>query len=233
MSQEDGLWQPRGTVARWIVLVAMTVNLVASLALALVLRDATAAGGGVAERTAFLVAHPIAVPVAWYSWIVASFGLVAIFFTITRAIPGQRALGRLILLLLLLGSVPDICNNLIGAAILPELAEQYVTATGPLKEAIAIDFITWDRFSVLLTGVLGNFFYGLAGFALALAMRRTPDMPRPLVWLSLPLWTATLGIVVASVVDSVPLLIGSVAITMTLFCIWCTGIALTYLGRTA
>jgi len=227
----DGLWQPRGTFARWLVLAAMGVNLVASLAMALILRDATAAGGDPVARMAFIHAHPVLVTASWYGWILASLGLVTIIFVVLRSLPGRPALHQLILTFLVIGAVPDIMNNAVGAALLPHLAARYADADPALQAAIVLDFEVWDRFSVLLTGVIGNLFYGVAGFCLAFAASRVASFPRALVWLQIPLWTATWAMVAASVADSVPALIASVASTMTLFCLWCVGVAFLWLGR--
>ncbi len=228
-----GLWAPRGNTARWVVLGAMVVNLIASLAMATVLRDATAAGGDVEARMTFIASHWMLVSAGWYSWVFASLGLVVVFVAVLRSLEPSPALERLVLFILLLGSVPDIVNNLIGAAILPEIAQLWMEADPSLREALAVDFLLWDRFSVLLTGALGNLMYAVAGFLLTWISWKNDDFPRPLVWLGIPLWTATLGIAVTSVADSVPGLVVTVAITMTLFCVWCTGIAVMFLGREA
>lgn len=228
----DGLWAPRGPFARALVMVAMLVNLAASLGMAFVLRDATAAGGDTAHRMAYIGAHPTLVAVVWYLWIPASMGLMVVFFTLLRAIPGREGLKNVVFGVLLLGAVPDILNNLIGAIILPEIASRAATASGPLLDALIVDFVAWDRFSVGLTGVLGNAFYALAGYLLIALTARTPDFPRPLVWIAAPMWTATLAIAVASIADSTPGLVVSVGTTMVLFCGWCTGVAFLYLGRT-
>lgn len=227
----DGLWAPRGPFARNLVLVAMIANLAASLGMALILRDATAAGGDAAHRIAFIAAHATLVAVGWYLWIPASMGLMVVFYTLLRAIPGRDAFKSLIFGVLVLGAIPDIVNNLIGAIVLPELATRAAVATGPLADALIAQFVAWDRFSVGLTGVLGNGFYALAGYLLVILTARTQGFPRPLVWLAVPMWTTTLGIAVASVADSTPGLVASVGTTMVLFCAWCVGIAVLVVGR--
>ncbi|MDP6933777.1 MAG: hypothetical protein QGG40_12715 [Myxococcota bacterium] len=225
------LWAPRGQIARWLVLVAMALNLVASLAMALVLRNATSAGGEVADRMAFIHEHTLWVSGAWYSWVLASCGLVVVMYTILRSLPISVEIRGVVLAILLLGAVPDIVNNLVGAAVLPMLAERWSESSEALRPAIEMDFEAWDRFSVVLTGALGNFFYATVGFLLVAITHRVKGFPRSMVWLGLPLWTATLGISAASIVDSVPALICTVATTMTLFCVWCTGIAFLWLGE--
>lgn len=229
----DGLWAPRGRVARSLVLGGLGVNLAASLAMALILSDATAAGGGPEHRIAFIASHRTVVSAGWYLWILAGLGLVVVIFTVVRSLPASDGLGRLILLLLTLGVVPDIVSNLIGAAVLPELAHRYNEAPPEMRGAILLDFQSWDRFSVLLTGAVGNFFYGLAGWTLLYATHRTPDFPRSLVWLAVPLWSATLGIAAAAVADSVTALVGTVAAAMSLFSLWCAGVAFMFLGKPA
>ena len=228
----DGLWQPRGTTARWIVLIAMAINLAASVMMATVLREGTAAGGDVAQRIAYVAEHTMTVRAGWYSWELATLSLVAVFATVLRSLEGNAALRALSFVILALGAIPDSINNLINAGILPDLAEAWaVTETGAARATLELQFAIWDRFTVLLTGALANGLYAAAGWLLLVASYRTPGFPRALCHLQWVLWTATSLMAAAAIAGSVPALIATVAVTMATFVAWTTGVAFLWLGR--
>lgn len=68
----DGLWSPRGRTARWIVLIAMAVNLSASLMMATFLAPGTAAGGALEDRLAYVAANARLDSAGWYTWELAT-----------------------------------------------------------------------------------------------------------------------------------------------------------------
>lgn len=233
----DGLWTPRGKSARWIVLVAMSVNLAASLMMATVLRQGTAAGGAIPDRLAYVAANAGMVSAGWYTWELATLSLVAVFATVLRSLdaPGTSGLRALSFLLLAMGAIPDSINNLINAGILPDIAVEWASlADGdPLRTVLAGEFARWDRFTVLLTGALANGLYAAAGWLLMVSAYRTAAYPRALCHLQWLLWTATTAMSAAAVADSTPALIATVGVTMASFVVWSSSTAWFWLGREA
>lgn len=231
----DGLWSPRGKTARWIVLAAMSVNLAASLMMAAVLRQGTAAGGTLPDRLAYVASHATIVSAGWYTWELATLSLVAVFATVLRSLdaPGTSGLRALSFLLLAMGAIPDSINNLINAGILPDIAIEWASlADGdPLRAALAGEFARWDRFTVLLTGALANGLYAAAGWLLMVAAYRTHGFPRPLCHLQWLLWSATTAMSAAALANSTAALIATVAVTMASFVVWSASTAWLWLGR--
>lgn len=231
----DGLWAPRGKTARWIVLIAMAINLSASLMMATFLAPGTAAGGAIEDRLAYVAANHLLVTAGWYTWEFATLSLVAVFATVLRSLdsPSTAGIRALSFLVLALGAIPDSINNLINAGILPEIALEWAAtpAGDPARHLLALEFARWDRFTVLLTGALANGLYAAAGWMLMVAAYRTPAFPRWLCHIQWALWSATTAMSLAAVADSTPALVATVAATMASFVVWSAATAWLWLGR--
>lgn len=228
----DGLWKPRGTTARNIVLAAMAVNLVATVMMATVMRRATAAGGEGAERMAYIAAHARAVSLGWYEWELATLSLVTVFVVMLRSIESAPSGLRLLsFAAVCMGAIPDSINNLIGGAIVPEIARAWVKAGGDptLRAALAMQFRSWDRMSVVLTGGLANALYAAAGWLLLAACWRVKGYPQKLKWLQVALWAATTAMSASAFAESIPGLVVSVGAAMVLFLAWTVGSAFLWL----
>jgi len=197
------------------------------------LAPATGAGGPDAARLAFIAGHLVPVRVGWFLWETATLSLVATFVTVARSLEGESTAGLRVLAVaaVALGAIPDSINNLINAAILPDIARAWTVAPEAARAAIELDFHLWDRAAVILTGTLANALYAAGGWMILGASRRVPEYPRSLRALQIPLWTATSLMAVAAAADSLRGLVVTVAVTMTFFVLWGYGTAWKWLGR--
>ena len=194
--------------------------------LATTMRTATAAGGDAATRVAYIAAHAGAVRAGWYLWELATLSLVAVFVTVLRSVDAAPGLRLLSFAAVCMGAIPDSINNVVNAAIVPEIAKAVAAGAAPM-----IEFRAWDRFSVVLTGGLANGLYALAGWLLMAATAREPRFPRALVALQWPLWLATTAMSASAFAESIPGLEVSVGVTMATFVVWTFAVGWRWLGR--
>ena len=171
--------------------------------------------------------HLVAVRVGWFLWEAATLSLVATFVTVSRSLEGERTAGLRILAVaaVALGAIPDSMNNLINAAILPDIAHAWSGAPEAARAAMELDFHLWDRAAVILTGTLANALYATGGWLILAASYRVPAYPRWLRLVQFPLWTATSLMAIAAAADSLRGLIATVAVTMIFFVLWGYGTA--------
>jgi len=175
------------------------LNGLAGLALLLVLRPGTEAGGDLAARAAYIAAHPLAWRFGWLLWMLAALSLLGFYAWWGARLP-RPAVGHLALGLAALGLVCDLLGESLLIAWLPErLAALHRPAS-------------------LLTGGAANGLYTLAGITLTLA---TPWLNRPLRLWAWAAWLAGLGLSLATLLDSPPAQVISGAALMLLFVPFC------------
>lgn len=174
-----------GTHVLGSLLVISTIA-VACLVMALFLRYGLPAGTTLAERMAFVSAHPVAWPLAWLPWMASALGLLLFCFWLRAYAPPSPA--RLLgFALVAFGVAPDITAESIYAFVLPRLAEQGTAET----------FSHFEYIATLLTGLLANAAYCLGGLILNLLLFRNPRFPRGVALAGLPSWILGLGLSVA------------------------------------
>lgn len=188
------------------------VNLAASLALLLPLRDGTMVGGGAPERMAFIASHAGSWSAGWLCWMAATLSLVAFFWVLVERCEGTpgRALGRLALLLLLPGASMDLLHDALQAVVVRGLAESRVQAA---------TFLLVDDLTVVLGGGIVNLMYGLAGLALTWALAAA-GTSRAATLQGLALWVTTLALAAAGFVGNPLLLVATTAATMAQFVLY-------------
>lgn len=191
--------------------VVIAIITIACLVMALFLRHGLPAGTTLAERMAFVAAHPIAWPLAWLPWMASAVGLL-LFCSWLRHYAPRSFLRFFGVTLVAIGVVPDITAELIYATVLPRL-------TG---SATAERFYDFELIATLLTGFLANGAYCLGGLMLNLALFRNPRFPRLVAWAGLPAWVLGLGLSVAVVNGEMQAAMVLTGASMTLSLVWMT-----------
>ncbi len=175
------------------------VNGLAGLALLLVLRPGTEAGGDLALRAAYIAAHPLAWRAGWLLWMLAALSLLGFYAWWGARLP-RPAIAHFALGLAALGLVCDLLGESLLIAWLPER------------------MAALHRPASLLTGGAANGLYTLAGLTLTLA---TPWLSRPLRLWAWAAWLAGLALSLATLLDSAPVQVFSGAALMALFVPFC------------
>lgn len=226
-------WRARAGMG-WALLGAAGANLAASLAMLRVLAGATPAGGGPAERLAYVAAHREAVVAGWSLWIGATLGLLLSFWALARlAAPRRRAPCQLALLVAAVGASLDIAADVLHMTAVPSLAEQYAAARSAAETAAVVGaFRAWDAAAVALTGGAGNSLYVLAGALITRALWGTPWVPRLLAAWGALVWGAA-ALASAALVWWPGLLPPTVGGTMVLYVSWMTATGLWLLRAAA
>lgn len=182
---------------------------IACLAMASFLRHGLPAGSVLAERMAFVAAHPIAWPLAWLPWMASALGLLLFCIWLREYAPPSPA--RVIGVALVgIGVVPDIAAESLYAFVLPTLA----------APALAVRYYDIELIATLLTGVLANGAYCLGGLILNLALFRNPRFPRLIAWAGLPAWLLGLGLSVAVLTGRMQAAMILTALSMSLSLAW-------------
>ncbi|MDO8532014.1 MAG: hypothetical protein Q7T26_07590 [Dehalococcoidia bacterium] len=208
------------------------VNLAASLALLLLLRPGTLAGGGVTDRMTYIVTNRFVWTAGWLLWVLAALSLVGLFYVLSAHLDSRMAgLLRYARALAVLGAAPDIIANLINAGVLADMPARWLAASPAVRPVVLEEFAVWDRFAVLLTGGLANLLYGLAGALLTAAMFRTAHFPRLLAWGGAVVWGMALAMSVAGFAVSPAALEPTVGATMALFIAWSFAVGYVFLYR--
>jgi hypothetical protein len=175
------------------------LNGLAGLALLLVLRPGTEAGGSLGARAAYITAHPVAWRLGWLLWMLAALSLLGLYAwwgaRLARPAVGLFALG-----LATLGLVCDFLGESLLIAWIPE------------------HFTALHRPASLLTGGLANGLYTLAGITLTLATRW---LARPLRLWAWAAWLAGLSLSVATFLNDAPAQVFAGAALMLFFVPFC------------
>ena len=167
-------------------LVVIAIITTACLLMALFLRHGLPTGTTLAERMAFIAAHPLAWPLAWLLWMASALGLLLFCFWLRDYAPPSPA--RLFAIVLVaIGVVPDLVAESIYAFVLPRFAEQQATEM----------FSSFELMATLLTGFLANGAYCLGGLILNLSLLRNSRFPRLVAFAGIPSWLLGLGLSVA------------------------------------
>ena len=198
------------------------MNFIASLAMATILAGGTIAGGDIVTRMNYIVAHKTWVQLGWASWIGATLSL-TLFFMLMPALLDRKYKQYLnfALVLTVVGAASDTLSDLMSLGIIPDLAERYLAAAEPmLRATLKEQFITWDRFSILCTGGLGNTCYGFAGCLLSYTLVKSGEFNALVRYVSAPLWGLTFLMSYGSFALSAGILPFAVGSTMSLFIAW-------------
>lgn len=191
--------------------VVIAIIAVACLVMALFLRHGLPAGTTLAERMAFVSAHPITWPLAWLPWMASAVGLL-LFCSWLRHYAPRSFLRFFGVALVAIGVVPDITAELIYATVLPRLTDS----------AAAERFYDFELIATLLTGFAANGAYCLGGLMLNLALFRNRRFPRLVAWAGLPAWILGLGLSVAVVYGEMQATMVLTGASMTLSLVWMT-----------
>lgn len=182
------------SAAPWWCAALHAVGAVGTLVL---LRGGSEAGGNVAQRSAWLAAHPVQWRAGWLIWMAAAISLLALFAWWGARVPRRAAFVALIVA---------------GAGLACDFA----------GESIFIAWIpapgsTMYRTASLLTGGAGNGLYTLAGILLTLVTPRMPPFLRGWAWL---VWASGAALTLATIANVPSAVIASSAALMALFIPW-------------
>ena len=185
---------------------AAAANLVAAVAMLLVLAPGLPAGdSALAERAAYVSDHVGVWRAGWFLWHLAAIGLLALFVGLaTMWREDAPILTRLALLCAGAGLAADLAAEAILMGVSPRL--------GLGRFAIV------EEVGVVLTGYLGNGLYTVAGILLTWSGRRI--LPRPLLILGAAVWAAGLVLSAATMEGESDLQFASTATLMPLFVAW-------------
>jgi hypothetical protein len=185
---------------------AAGLNLLAAVAILLVLRPGLPAPGSLAEeRLAFVQGHTGRWWAGWLAWHAAALALLA-FYLALAARWGRRAplRCRLAVLCAAAGLAVDLGAQGLTMGLAPRLSVQ--------------EFAVLEAAAGLATGYTGNGLYTTAGILLTWA--GAGELPRPLLALAGLVWTAGVGLSVTSLVGSAAGQIASTAALMSSFVLW-------------
>ena len=194
---------PSRTAAR-VAYAAAAVNLVAAAVMGLWLRHGIFLGDLSARM--WVARHFALWRLGWLLWHAAAILLLTLFVVLSlRWRDRAPVLARVSLLVAAAGLAADLA------------AETFFIAFQP-RTISANLFVVSGSYSVVLTGYLGNGLYTAAGIMLTWAGRR--DLPRMLLWLSVPVWGAGLWLSAATLAGSEWGQVSSTAILMPMFVLW-------------
>jgi hypothetical protein len=195
---------PRSAAARAAYLAA-AINLLAALALLLILRNGLPGGGTAASQYAFITDHLALWRLGWLVWNAAGVALVAFYVGLaTRFWSAGPLRCGLALTCAAAGLAADISAEAL-----------YMSAGSGVSAQVYAEL---QPVASLLTGYVGNGLYTLAGILIVWAGWR--KMPRPLALLSLPVWLAGIALSAFSLTGSATGQAWSTAALMPLFILW-------------
>lgn len=125
---------------RAVLVLAAALNLIPLAYTGLLLAPGTTAGGGDDARLRFIAGHSLLWSVGWTLWMGGAIGLVLSIWAISRAMLPRALKGanllRLAMVFAVLGGATDLVGDAIQVAVLPTLANHYVTTgqTDPQRE---------------------------------------------------------------------------------------------------
>lgn len=188
--------------------IAAGLNLIAALAIVTVLRPGLPGPEGSVElRRAYVLEHPALWSLGWLTWHAAAIGLLA-FYVGLAGLWLNRAPVRCVLGML--AGCAGLAVDLSGQALYLGLP-RWLDVPG---------FALLERAALMLTGYVGNGLYTLGGVLITWA--GAAEMPRGLMWLSVPVWLAGVALSVASLSQSPVGQIASTAILMPTLVLWMT-----------
>jgi hypothetical protein len=185
---------------------AAALNLLAALAMLLILRlGLPAPGSQLEDRAAYLTTHLHAWWGAWLLWHAAAIALLAFYVVLAgqwwRAAPLRCVLA---LLCTATGLAADLSAEALYMGLAPTLSPPAL--------------VTLETAAGLLTGYVANGLYTVAGALLTWAGAHA--LPRLLVLLSLPVWAAGAALSAATLAQSLQGQFWSTAILMPAFVLW-------------
>ena len=174
------------------------LNLMAALAIPLVLSPGMETVGDRTARIEYIGAHPVLWRAGWGLWIVAALSLLG-FYSWWAARVRPRLLGIVSLVLAIIGIGGDL------------LAESLYIGWLPA------DYDRMATLARLLTGAWGNTLYTLAGVLLTLGSGWLRGPARACAWV---IWSAGLALGAFSLAGNITGMAVSMALLFTLFCPW-------------
>ncbi|HEY2932589.1 MAG TPA: hypothetical protein VGK99_12665 [Acidobacteriota bacterium] len=185
---------------------AAAFNLIAAAAMLVLLRPGMPLEGSLlADRMEFVHAHRIIWWTGWLIWHAAAVSLIA-FYVGFAAVAARHTplLSVLAILCAVAGLAADLAAEAFYMGLAPEIEPQYFPAV--------------ERAAGLLTGYAANGLYALAGILLTFGAAR--ELPSPLVWFSIPVWSSALALSATTLAGSARGQFWSTALLMPLFVVW-------------
>jgi hypothetical protein len=197
---------PSPATAARLAYVAAALNLAAGLAMLVLLRPGLPVPGSLlSERVGYIRGHPGLWWSGWIIWHAAAISLVLFLFVLAerfrRHAPVRATLAEI---LSVVGLAVDLAAEAIAMGVAPELAQER--------------FLLVESIAGVLTGYLANGLYTAAGVLLTWAGAR--ELPRTVVALGIPVWSAGLCLSGASLAHSAAGQLWSTAVLMPLFVLW-------------
>lgn len=217
------------------------VNLIASLAMLILLRGGTPVGGDGPTRLLFIHHNTVQWVAGWCIWIAAAVFLLLFFAILQENLAEdfrenpEKAPPPWGMTLALMVAAAGICSDTVSEALsstaIVTLAHQFASAS-PVDQAHLLQlYALLDRISVALTGFLGNGLYCIAGLLLNIYCFYSPRFPRWLAWLGLLGWFWGFLLSVATLMDWPLGMMVTTAIVMPLFIGWCAATGYFYVAK--
>lgn len=225
---------PNRVGARLALFVAVALNLIPLAFTGLFLAPGTVAGGSDTDRMRFIAAHQGLWVTGWSLWMGGSMGLLLSIWTISRAFAHRtRAveLMRFAVPLAIVAATVDIVGDALQVGVLPPIAERYVAlaATGAAPATEAFLFHLSDQLIMVLSGIVRNTGYGIAGVLVTVALARAMSFP---VWITVLGGVAWAVTFLATPAVFFPAIVpATVASALLLYAVWLVAVALWGLGR--
>ncbi|HET6231470.1 MAG TPA: hypothetical protein VFE05_15460 [Longimicrobiaceae bacterium] len=161
----------------WPPLACAALHSAAIFAMAVVLAPGTEARPRVAERIAYVAAHPLAWRASWAVWMTSALAIVAFYAWWAAHLPSRgRRLAAV--LVVVAGAACDLSGEAMYALRLPRHAADALAGAPGAAEA----FARVQALGTLLTAVPANALYTLAGVLLTVWMPGLPRRTRALAW---------------------------------------------------
>lgn len=185
---------------------AAATNFLAGVAMLVWLRPGLPVpGSALADRMAYVAAHPGVWKGGWLLWNLAAISLI-VFFVSLAGLWQHRA--------------PILCPSALlfaaGGLAADLSAEAIYMLVAPGLDPVG--FAAAEATAGVFTGFLGNGLYTVAGILLTRA--GAPDLPRALLALAILVWTLGAALSIASVAGSAAGQLWSTACLMPLFIVW-------------
>ncbi len=205
------------------LILAVALNLIPLAYTGLLLAPGTVAGaGGDDARLRFIAAHTSVWVAGWTMWMGGSLGLLLSIWALARVFADRSAAGVLLHLAVPMATIAataDMIGDSLQVGALPTIAAYYV-ALPVTSDSTTIRFLfhLCDRLITVLSGVVGNTGYFVAGALVTIALARVANFPTWIIWLGALAWLVTLAATPAAYyLDSVLPMIIPVVVAAALF----------------
>lgn len=216
---------------RCAAVIALVVNLVASLLLLFFLRSGVDRSIPIAERLAFITTWSGLWIACWFVWIAAALTLIHFFvhwaLWLDETLDGKhRGLTLFATLIGSLGLMSDTLAETLFSGLIPQLARDYVN-TGATATELLQTIVLWERLATLMTGFLGNGLYCIGGFLLNLVSLSSTTRATAFKF-GISVWLSGFALSAASLADHNIGMIATSASTMALFVLFCAAIVVSF-----